>query len=457
MHHFIAYGLRWLILGTAWVAVCSASIAAEGRVDLREDAADPRAFAVSSHLQVDGNMQAAAGGGKAVNLKLKVNAQLGYAERRLSGTGRDAQAFRSLRQYDKVTAEISVGDQLSYPRLRDGVRLMVAHGQREGVQLFSPSGPLTYEELELLRAPGDSLALLALLPGEPVEKGDEWKPADWVLQLLSGLEAVEKSALTCKLDSITGDMARVGLKGEISGATLGAAANIKVDGHFLFDTRQKHLSHFELTQTEKRSVGAVSPGLEVTAKLIVDRQFAPVGNKLTGLDISKLPLDPNDANQLLTFEGPEWNVRFYYDRRWHVFHQTSRVAVLRFVDKGNLIAQCNINPIASTEPGKHVSGEQFQLEVQQALGKNFQKIAQAEQIDTRDGRWVYRVTAVGETTLGPTEWIYYLVAAPDGRQMVFVFIIEPKLVPALGNQDLSLVGGLEFLPAKSAPQPAARK
>src|SRR6185369_3355685 len=111
MRYFINCGLRGLILGTILFAAHPVATGAEGRVDLREEATDARAFAVTTRLQVDGNMQAAAGGGKAVNLKLKVNAQLGYTERRLSGTGRDALAFRSLRQYDKVTAEISVGDQ----------------------------------------------------------------------------------------------------------------------------------------------------------------------------------------------------------------------------------------------------------------------------------------------------------------------------------------------------------
>lgn len=428
---------------------------AQERVELREDVTDARVFSVKSTFHAEGQMQTSGGGGKALALKLKVDAKLAYPERRLPGAGRDAQALRTLRHYDQVQASILVGDQSTSQRLRDEVRLMVAHGQREGVQLFSPSGPLTYGELELLRMPGDSLCLPALLPPDAVEAGDTWKPSDWVLQLLTGLEAVEKSALVCKLESLTNGTARVSLQGEISGATLGAAANIKVEGYYLYDTRAKHVTHLELTQTEKRSVGSVSPGLDLVAKVVLDRTVAVEPNRLAGADFSKLPLEPNDANQLLVFEGADWNIRFYHDRRWHLFHQTSRVAVLRFMEKGNLIAQCNINPLAPMEPGQHVAEDQFQAEVQQALGKNFQKIVQAEKVDTRDGRWIFRVTAVGQSQLGPTEWIYYAVAAPDGRQLALVFIIEPQLVPALQNHDLSIVGGLEFLPPKKPPEPRA--
>ena len=116
---------------------------------------------------------------------------------------------------------------------------------------------------------------------------------------------------------------------------------------------------------------------------------------VTDRDLADLPLEPNDANRLLMFDTPAWNVRFYHDRRWHLFHQTSDVALLRLLDKGGLIAQCNIKKVPDAAPGKHLSREQFQADIERALGNNFQEFVQAETLRLKEGLFVERVVAVG--------------------------------------------------------------
>ena len=53
----------------------------------------------------------------------------------------------------------------------------------------------------------------------------------------------------------------------------------------------------------------------------------------------------------------------------------------------------------------------------------------------------------------PTTWIYYLSAAPSGRQASFVFAVESKLVEQLGTQDEILVRSLQFFDQRSAKTP----
>ena len=106
------------------------------------------------------------------------------------------------------------------------------------------------------------------------------------------------------------------------------------------------------------------------------------------------------------------------------------------------------------------------------MGKTFRKTLQSEKVPTNDGKSIYRVTVLGQverlgtTTdekgkkqatieLVPYQWIHYLVTAPDGRRLTFVFILEPKAAESLQGRDLSLVAGLEFVPPRPAqPQPA---
>lgn len=428
------------------------------RVELDEPVTDPRVFHVEGRLEVTGQLQTPTKDGKAVALKLTVNANWNYYERRLPGLGRDAEAFRSVRKYNEAAAKIQVAEQTSNPRLRPAQSLIVAEGRREGIRYFSPSGPLTSTEQDLLDTEADSLAALALLPDDPVDVGDEWKPREWVLQFLVGVEAVEKTSLKCRLESIKDGLASVIIEGEIVGGILGSATEIKVSGHYTFDVGRHYLSRLELTLAEKRSVGAVSPGTDVTARVHIER----VPEDFPGLSeksLAEVPLEPNQASLLLSFEPPGLGARCYYDRNWHLFHSGRNISVLRLLDKGSLIAQCNISPLDPAEPGKHMPEEQFKRDVERALGKDFRQILQADVVPTDGKQFIYRVTAAGETrqetkdgqaTITPIQWMYYLVASPTGQQVVLAFTVEAQLLDRLGTQDLALASSIEFLnPSKS--------
>ncbi|MBI3863793.1 MAG: hypothetical protein HY290_18040 [Planctomycetia bacterium] len=430
--------------------------------DLREEAAEAAVRRVAVELNVTGKLFPAPGPDKA--LKLVVDARFDYAERRLAGAGRDAQSLRSVRYYDDALASIHAGDQISNVVLRSTQRLMVAQGELEGLDLFSPAGPLTYSELELLRVPADSLAVLGLLPDSKVDVEETWKAPDWSLPLVTGVEAVEKGKVTCKLDAVKGDVARIRFQGEVVGATVGASSVVEIAGHLLYDREQKLVTKIEATQSEKRAIGAVSPGLDVVARVRITRGGSERSSRLSEKDLAGVPLEPNPASRLLLFEAPAWNIRMYHDRHWHVFHQASDGALLRLLDQGGFIAQCNIKRLPDAEPGQHVSEKQFQQDIQQSLGKNFEEFVQAEKLNLKDGLYVFRAVVAGsiqranekkeiETT--PMQWVYYLVANPEGRQLSFVFSVDARQVKAFENRDLSMVTGVEFLSARPLPTPAA--
>ena len=457
---------RLAALTTAvWLAgAMNGVLPAAERIELREEAGDARIRKVAVELEVSGKIFPEPGPDKA--LKLAVEGAFEYTERRLAGTGREAQALRAIRHYDQARASIQAGNQTSSVLLRKSQRLVIAHGELDGIDLFSPSGPLMYNELELLRIPGDSLAALGLLPDSAVEADETWKPADWVVPLLTGVEAVEKHSLACRFESVSPVEATIRFEGDVTGATVGAAAGLHVDGRLVYDRKQKLATRIELSQSEKRSIGAVSPGLDVVAKVALVRTLASQPARLTDDDLANVPLEPNAANRLLMFDAPAWNVRFYHDRRWHLFHQNSDAALLRLLDRGGLIAQCNIKKLPDAEPGQHVPQEQFLADIERTLGKNFQQIVQTEKLKLKEGLFVIRVVASGtierrnakdEPETSPIQWIYYLVANADGRQIAFVFSLDPRQADELDNRDLAIVAGLEFLPPRAKPVPSATR
>ena len=322
--HFIG------IVSVAGLAL-SASIARAEAITLREST-DDGPIRVNTKVDLDGELQTANVEGKATPLKLVANANFAFVEEALKRTGRDAQAFASLRKYGKAQSAIEVAGQKSQLKLREAVQWIVAEGRPDGVRLFSPHGPLTYEEVDLLRTPIDSLSAQALLPDEPVEVGEQWKPASWVLPFLAGVEAVEKSSLTCKLVSATAHEARVEFTGEISGGVVGAATQITLSGHYVFDIEHERISRLELKQTEKRAVSAVTPGLDVTARVTLERSAAAT-DALEGAPTDREALEATPEKLLLLFEMPAWKIELFHDRSWHLFHQNERVAVLLMLER----------------------------------------------------------------------------------------------------------------------------
>ena len=320
-------------------ALCAPSICSAEKILLTESASDARVFSVKVKLTVTGHLKTPQGDNTFHKLPLDVSAQLNYLEKRLTGTGRNAKALRSLRSYTHADVTITVQKQITASRLSDQHRLIVAQGERAGILFYHPKSHLTYNELELLNIPGDSLGMLSLLPSSAVEIGETWKPALWAVQMLTSTEAVEKSELTCKLESVSAETALVSFQGTLEGASLGSRTRIALTGEYRYDLKLRYIKNLELTQTEKRPTrGAVTPGMDITATTTWERTPAPNTALLANKLAAGIPLDPPRKLLRLSLQTP-WSVRFDYERNWHIFHQTDKAIVLRLLDRGSLIAQ----------------------------------------------------------------------------------------------------------------------
>jgi hypothetical protein len=449
----IRHSLPRLALVVLWLSAASNSGQASepGPYTLKEPPADSRIESVDVHVKVSGTAQFAIEKGQFLAHPIVAEANLKFRERWLPGAGRDAEALRSLRHYDALSTEIKVADHATRSQLSTDRRVVVAQGRCEGILFYSPLGPLTSADLELLRAPGDTLCLIALLPPNPVSVGDKWTPPAWVGQMLTDTEAAAKSELTCTLESVMDDKAKVTVSGTVTGATAGCSGKVELHGWYLFDLKAKLLSGAELDQTEDRTVGPVSPGMKVSAKTVVARAKATDSEGLTQEAASAVPLDPPAALTQLRFRSP-WNVELTHDRDWHVFQQNPQIAVLRLIEHGSLIAQCNLTPLRAAAPGEHVTVNQFQDDIRTSLGPRFKSIEKAEQVPTGDDRFLYRVAVAGEANKIPINWIYYLCAAANGSQTSSVFAVDSTLLKRLGDRDLEMMKSLKFTDAPSPVQ-----
>ncbi|WP_397571696.1 hypothetical protein [Schlesneria sp. T3-172] len=441
---------RFVCLALSGLLLMGPSIARSAdKYKLEEPVDDVRVFGVGTRVDVSGKLLVAP---KAEPLSQSVSAALSYRERRLLGPGAEAESFRSVREYETAQAEINVDSNKTAIKLPDPLKLIVAQGRPDGVELYGLAGLLTANELDLIRSPADSLALIALLPNKEVEVGDEWTVPGWAFQMLTALDAVIKGELKCKLESIEKGVARIRMNGKLEGAAVGSTTEVTVSGFYSYHLEGKYISDTDFVQLETRAVGPVSPGLEIKAHIRLLRQPAKVPGRLGDRKIiDQSSEEPDESAKYIRFESP-WNIGLQHGRHWHLFKVDENVAVFRLLDQGNFVAQCDMASIAAAKPGEHLPEQTFLSDIRRSLGDRVRSMSKGDVVPSSDRKFVFKVMAEGLVGERAMTWVFYLVADPSGRQASLMFSVDTSLVPTMGKHDRELVDSLKFGPA---PPPRA--
>jgi hypothetical protein len=391
----------------------------------------------SGELKVNDN-------GKLRPLKMTVRGKAVYDEQIVGIEPGERLERTSLRYYETAEAEIGIEKGISKPKLREDRRMISAQVNSNDAALFSPLGSLTREELELIDIPGNSLLVDDLLPEKPVAVGDKWQHTDQLLARLMGLDAVSQSDVFSELKQIDDQTAKVELSGSIQGALAGVAADIDVKGRYLFDRRQNRVTWVALVTHEKRSAGYVAPGVDVDARVQMKITPGVTAGKLTENGISELSLQQQPHSLDLEYVSSSGRLQLRCDRRWFVMNDQPDAVALRLVDRGELVAQCNVSALADAAPDKPTTLTKFQEDIKKTLDKNFGQFLNASQSTSESGINIYRVVIAGTVSELPIQWNYYLVSDREGHQTVFAFTVEQALVEKLGNADQEIVDSLEF-------------
>ncbi|SFH60273.1 hypothetical protein [Planctomicrobium piriforme] len=442
----------------ALLRLVSQTATAGDAIRLAESYTDQRTYSTQSNITTSGKVLAAKGDGAKDELELAATVTFDFLSRRLPPAGRDAEALREVREFQAALLTTKVAGYETKVDLPENRQIIVVSGTREGLLSYSPQGQLTRETVDLLEIPGDSLSLLALLPLTEVRVGEEWLPADWVVQMLTGIEAVETSELKCRLDQATPTAAKVTFNGKIKGQKLGTNTTVTVIGALLFNLETQYLTQAKTIYTITSDVGTVNPGLDMKVTTVLSRKLADSPGELTDALLSRIPLEPSPEALGLKYLAGPWGLELSHSRDWHLFQAAydggAPVAILRLVEHGSLVAQCNFSPAPPAQTGAMTSLEKFEADIEQSLGERFGEVISRETIPLDDGRKVLRVAVSGNVVVKsvkgradiPMNWIYYLVASPQGRQASFVFSVEPPLLEQLNNRDRELVLTLRFVP-----------
>jgi hypothetical protein len=331
--------------------------------------------------------------------------------------------------------------------LRPELNVLVAErtGADGRVIVVSPGGPFTRAELELVEGLGDPLVLPDVLPPKAVTPGEKWALPASMIRSLTGYDTVETGTLEATLERSDDGSARIAIKGEIKGSVLGGSGTISVDGFASFDRRAGLIDRLEAHRSEKRDAGPVEAGLEVKSTLTVVRRPAKVPPELTDRALAALPLDTSAPRQLLQLISADNRYNLLHDRNWHTYWDDPRLIVLKRVHQGQVVAQCNLAAGPRAGKGKHQDPKQFRDDIRQSLKDRFVQFLGAGEVEgDAAGGFRYKVGVQGrEGDLGVL-WYYYLLASPEGDQVLATFTLADQDAKSFGEQDLEMIGSLQW-------------
>lgn len=391
--------------------------------------------------------------GKVYPLKLGATASHDFPERVLN-VGASGLAEKTARFYESAKATITAGRDVSERTLRSERRLVVSQRYKDQPLLYCPDGPLTREELELTSEHFDTLALTGLLPGKAVATGETWKVSSAVAQALCNFEGLTEQDLVCKLEEVQDNRARVSVKGSANGIDLGAVVKVTIEGAYTFDLNAKRLTALQWNQKDQREQGPASPATSVETTTTLTRTAIEEPECLNPVKLVSIPEDPTPAPPLvrLLHRDPKGRFDVIYAREWQTVGQTDDHLIMRLMERGDFVAQVTVTPWTAAKKGEHLTPDEFRAAMDDTPGWEPKRELQAGEVPTDDKRWIYRLSTLGSIDGVEVMQNFYLIASPEGEQVVLAFTLSPKQAERLGDRDLSLAGSLMFPPRGKDPK-----
>jgi hypothetical protein len=148
------------------------------------------------------------------------------------------------------------------------------------------------------------------------------------------------------------------------------------------------------------------------------------------------------------YRDPQSRYELVHGRDWQMVSRSDDHMVMRLMERGDFVAQVTVTPWTKAKKGEHLTAEEFKESMLRTPGFEMEKELQAGEVPSGgDGRWIYRFSAIGQMDRTPVLQNFYLIAGPDGDQVVLLFSMTPKKAEKLGDRDITFAASVE-LPRK---------
>jgi hypothetical protein len=427
------------------LSVPCASVCAAGNIDIKiadnrglQQKIDAR-FEHNGEVTVDNAGQS----DKAKKLKMKTVADLVFHQR-LTGSAKDPQAIR---YYDSSYGNFNIHKGKSKASLENKNRLIVARlkskpGQR--IQIASVQDLLNQSELNLIKNPADPLTYAGLLSKKSGAEGDKWEANKNALADFLAVDRILYTDAKMMLKTATRATARIYLLGQVDATVDDVGTSMKVSAVFDVDRKSNQVTQVRLSINENRQAGQVAPGFEGKSRVNIQLSSDDSCKHLSTANLKRLT-QSRRIKQRLQWMSDAGRFALEYDPRWKMIASENQAAILRYVDDGDLMAQCNVVQLPSRPASNPLTLAKYREEIEKIVRPDkTAKLVGAKEIKTAQGLDAFRVTVKGVEKDVPVKWIYYHVAAEDGRRLTFIFTLEQEIADVFQPSDQRMVNGLSF-------------
>jgi hypothetical protein len=425
-----------LLAGLLWPGVGQSA----EPIQLREQFPAGYQYRVSCRVELSGGLTLPLEKGQTTPKVLPItgSSAIDYDERVLA-LAADGTVQKTLRICRRIDFQRKVGDQPQEGTIRPSVRRLVILRHKNSEVPYSPDGPLTWGEIELVRVDVFTPALAGLLPDQAVRPGDRWTAANAAIEELTDMERIEDGRIECKLEEITTlanrRHARVSLTGSVRGINEDGPSRQQLDGYFYFDLESNHLSYLTfrgahgLLDKDGKEAGKVVGNFTLT------RQAHVRCPDLADEALKGVKLEPDADNTLLLYENPELGVRLLYPRRWRV--GTVRGRQLTLDEPGGNGLLLTLEPLA-----KLPTTAQFQTEARGYFESQKAKVlrADAPQRLQNTPQQVERFSLDIEMAAQPATMDYFVLRQAKGGATVAARLLPKELATIRGEVEKMIRG-----------------
>ncbi len=382
--------------------------------------------------------------GKKETTRLEAKARHLFTHRVLSVN--EGMAGSTARLYTEAVASAVIASERMDRTLPANRTLIVAQRNPDGLFCFAPAGPLTRDELDLVTEHFNPQCLAGLLPNKAVEVGESWLLSSAAVHTACLFDAVIKADVRGKLTAIKDGLATFTIEGTAEGVENGGRVTVAVTATGTFDVNAGRVVALNWKQTDDREQGPVSPASRVEATIAVRRDKATeLPNELADAAIAKLPQGDIPATMTdLRYTDPKERYTLTHSRDWHLTGRTDSHLVLRLLDGGQFAAQATVGVWKPVEPGKHSPPDEFKKAASEAPGWVPTKVLADGELSTSPGHWLYCLVVEGKMDTLQVVQKFYLLAGPQGKQVVVTVAMKPDWVKPVGDRDLALVKTIDF-------------
>src|SRR5207253_1424628 len=147
--------------------------------------------------------------------------------------------------------------------------------------------------------------------------------------------------------------------GKVSGGVDGVTSELEINGKLNFDLAKKCFTWLALNLNEDRAPSSGTPGFKTTSQIRVAIAPSELPAELTDEGMADLKTTPDESTKLLQFKARQ-NFELVYEPRWRVVTDQPDLAVVRLIERGDLVAQVNISRLSPLGEGEQLTLEAFQ-------------------------------------------------------------------------------------------------